>query len=81
MPMAVALTWVSRITTVSVLMVLPGVVGYWLDGRFGTRVLFTLLGFALGMLLGMWQLIQMTRPRRGVRGARKNGEPPGNGDG
>ena len=46
--------------TVSMEMVLPGVAGYWLDQRLGTKVLFTILGFGIGMLTGIWHLIRMT---------------------
>lgn len=59
--MAVAISWATRITTISASMVLPGLFGYWLDQRLQTRVLFTLGGFAFGTIAGIWQLIQMTR--------------------
>ena len=42
-------------------MVLPGLLGLWLDNRLGTLVLFTLLGFSLGVSVGTWQLVRMTR--------------------
>lgn len=65
-PMAVAMTWVSRITTISLLMVVPGVGGLWLDRRLGTQVVFTLVGFVLGLTAGLWQLIKLSggRPSR-----------------
>jgi hypothetical protein len=61
---AVAYTWASRIIGVSLEMVIPGLIGVWLDGndRLGTRVVFTILGFAVGMVLGLWHLIRMTTP-------------------
>lgn len=61
--MAIAMAWAARITTVSLEMVLPIVAGYWLDQWAGTRVVFTIVGAALGMSLGMRQLIAFTRPR------------------
>ena len=61
--MAEAMNWVSKITTVALEMVLPGLAGLWLDSQLGTRFL-TLLGFALGIPLGMWHLIAMTRNKR-----------------
>jgi len=42
-------------------MVLPGLAGYWLDGKLGTRVLFMLIGFALGGFVAMKHLIALTR--------------------
>jgi hypothetical protein len=61
-PLAVAMEWVSQITTVVAEMVLPGLAGGWLDNRWGTGFL-ALLGFALGLTVGIWHLIVMTRPR------------------
>jgi uncharacterized protein YqgC (DUF456 family) len=73
--MAVAMAWVSRIFTVALEMVLPGLAGFWLDNRFGTSFL-GLVGFALGVTVGMWHLIAMTLPPRdgsGKPGGKKQG--------
>ncbi len=59
--MAVALQWVSRITTVALEMVLPGLLGLWIDGKLGVPLVFTLLGFGLGGSFAMWHLLRMTR--------------------
>jgi hypothetical protein len=61
-PMAVAMQWVSQITTVVLEMILPGVGGQWLDAKWGTSFL-GLAGFALGLSVGVWHLVAMTRPR------------------
>jgi hypothetical protein len=61
-PLAVAMEWVSQITTVVAEMVLPGLAGEWLDDRWGSSYL-ALVGFALGLTVGIWHLITMTRPR------------------
>jgi hypothetical protein len=53
---AQAIEWVSRILAVVAVMILPGLGGRWLDGRFGTNV-FTLLGFGLGLVLGIFSLL------------------------
>lgn len=45
----------------SLLMVLPGVAGLWIDRRLGTVALFMLLGFGLGCYVAILQLIRMTR--------------------
>lgn len=47
---------------VSLEMVLPGLAGYWVDQRLGTRVLFLLVGFALGTTAAVVHLIRMVRP-------------------
>ena len=62
--MAIALGWVSRITTLSVVMVAPGILGYVVDRQLGTVALFTIVGMALGMVLGMWSLLRATRTAR-----------------
>ncbi len=59
--MARALAWVSRITTISLQMVVPAVIGYWIDRRLTTIPLFTLFGSALGMVSGMLQLVRITK--------------------
>lgn len=75
--MAEALRWVSRLTTVSLEMVLPGLVGLWLDSLCGTLVLFTLLGFALGLTVGIWHLIRMTSAdSEGGSPAHRGEQPP-----
>jgi len=81
-PAVVAYAWASRITTVALEMVLPGVGGYWLDGRVGTLSVFpvfTLLGFALGLTLGIWHLLKMVSPADG-RDKTDSGDSPTNDD-
>ena len=50
--------------TVAIGMVVPGLVGYYLDGRLNTRALFTILGFGIGVTCGVWQLLRMASPPR-----------------
>jgi hypothetical protein len=59
-PMVLAAQWLARTTTVASEMALCGFIGYWLDGRFGTGYL-TVVGALLGVSLGLWHLIRMTR--------------------
>lgn len=82
-PMALAMEWVAKITTVALEMVLPAIGGGYLDRRFGTSY-WALVGVVLGMIVGMWHLLQMTRPPRG-RGKRPGegttgGSPDAKGD-
>jgi len=53
--------WVARITTVSLEMVIPAVIGTWLDNRIGTNFL-ALVGLLIGVPLGLWHLLKMTKP-------------------
>lgn len=59
--MAIAYTWAARVMTVSIEMVAPGLLGYWVDKQLGTVVLFLVLGLALGMVLGILHLLNMTK--------------------
>lgn len=70
-PLAAAMEWVAKITTVALEMFLPAIGGRYLDGRFGTQY-WVLVGLVLGFVVGMWHLLQMTRATD--RGGRSNGE-------
>ncbi len=60
---AVAYQWASQVISIALEMVVPGLVGYWLDQRLGTVAVLTVLGFAFGFTLGMVQLVQLGRSR------------------
>jgi F0F1-type ATP synthase assembly protein I len=71
-PMAIAAVWVSRLIAVSFEMVVPGVIGYLVDQWLNTKIIFAIVGFGLGLTLGMWHLVRMSRseengPRSGSR--------------
>lgn len=76
-PMAVAMEWVSKITTVSVMMVLPAGAGYWADRTFGTEPWLLILGTAAGMAVAMTQLLKMVGPARARRTERPEREQGG----
>ena len=59
-PMVEAMSWVSRVTTVTMEIVLPGLLGGWFDRRWGTKFL-ALVGFGLGLVCGIQHLLVMTR--------------------
>jgi hypothetical protein len=61
--MAIAFEWSATIMTISAEMVVPGLLGYWLDQKLGTRVLFLLLGFALGGVLATLGLMRIAKKR------------------
>ena len=74
-PIALAMEWVAKITTVALEMFLPAIGGAYLDSRLGTRY-WAMAGLVLGVVVGIWHLIQMTRPKAGQRaeGERKSVE-------
>jgi len=57
--------WASRVTAIAMEMVVPVVLGYWADKKWGTGVVFVALGGILGMTLGLWNLIRLARPPDG----------------
>jgi hypothetical protein len=58
--LALGLAWAYRIIAVSAEMVLPGLLGNWLDERLGAHFL-VFVGFGLGITAGIWHLLLMTR--------------------
>ena len=62
-PVAIALEWSVTIMTIAAEMVLPGLLGHWLDTKLGTRAVFLLLGFAAGGLLAALSLARIAKNR------------------
>jgi F0F1-type ATP synthase assembly protein I len=60
-PAAKAAEWSTRIMTISLEMVLPGLVGYWIDTKLGTWFVFMLAGFVLGFVTAIKHLLYFTR--------------------
>ena len=75
-PLAVAAEWTSRVTTISLEMVLPGLVGFWIDRQLGTVMVFLVLGVILGMTTGTMHLVRLasstSSARREDRNSSKN---------
>lgn len=78
-PLAIAYGWAIRVMTISAEMVLPGLVGVWLDAeeQLGTRFVFTLIGFAIGLPLALWHLLRMTKAIQNDRLNRDGGSNNG----
>jgi hypothetical protein len=53
------MSWVARLTTISLEMVLPGLLGYWLDQWLGTGYWLAMGGFALGFVVAFIHLLQI----------------------
>ena len=60
-PTAQALDLVSQITTISLTAVLPAVGGYFIDNWLDTKIVFILLGLALGMTGAGFQLMKLVK--------------------
>ena len=57
-PSAKALSKVSQITSISLMMIIPAIVGYFVDQRLKTLILFTAIGLIVGMSAAIWQLVK-----------------------
>jgi F0F1-type ATP synthase assembly protein I len=57
--LAQAYQWASRIMVLSLEMVLPGLVGFWIDRKLGTVCAFLLVGLIGGCTLGMRRVIRL----------------------
>ncbi len=60
-PTAKALDLVSQITTISLTAVLPAVGGYFIDNWLGTKIVFILIGLAIGMTGAGFQLMNLVK--------------------
>ncbi len=58
--LAEAYTWVSRIMSCSLTMVLPGIAGRYLDAHFETSM-WEISGWIIGPILGFYQLLAITK--------------------
>ena len=58
---SLAWAWATRIIALSASMVIPALIGAWIDQRLGTKVVFLLLGFALGITAAVFQLMRIVQ--------------------
>ena len=74
-PLAEAVAWSSVVTTVSLEMVVPALIGYWIDRQLGTVMVFLVLGAILGMTTGILHLVRLTTlPSPGARRGRRSSD-------
>lgn len=64
-PMAGAIALASSVTTIALEMVVPALIGYWIDQRLGVSPLFIAAGAALGLYVGIRSLMILARPKPG----------------
>ena len=58
-PTAKSLSKVSEIFAICLMMIVPGLIGYWIDQKVGSRFVFTLLGLIFGMSGAVMQLVRL----------------------
>ena len=59
--MAKAAGWAARILTVAVEMVLPALIGTWIDRKLGSVAVFMLIGLGLGCFAATLHLMQLIK--------------------
>jgi len=64
---AKGMMWVSHITTVSLMMVVPILIGWGADVYFDILPWLTLVGALFGMSSGLYQLLKLANPSTGSK--------------
>jgi F0F1-type ATP synthase assembly protein I len=72
---AIAMAWASRIIALSASMVVPALIGAWIDQQLNTKVVFLLLGMALGIAAAVVQLMRIVKESNSKSQSRSN-KPP-----
>jgi F0F1-type ATP synthase assembly protein I len=58
---ALAWAWATRIIALSASMVIPALIGAWIDQQLGTKVVFLLIGFVIGITAAVLQLMRIVK--------------------
>ena len=73
--MALAWAWATRIIALSASMVIPALLGVWIDQKLGTTVVFMLIGFAFGITAAVVQLMRIVKESNS-KSPKPPNEPP-----
>lgn len=60
--LATAYRLASEAASAAIAMVMPGLGGWWADSSWGTTPLLTTVGFAIGLVYGIWRLSRLSAP-------------------
>jgi F0F1-type ATP synthase assembly protein I len=60
-PFALAYEWSARMTSISLELIVPTLLGYWLDRRWGTLPLLLIVGVVLGFVTATLSLLRLTK--------------------
>jgi ATP synthase protein I len=60
-PLALAYAWSARVTSISLELVVPVLIGYWLDQRWGTLPLLLIVGVILGLVTSTLSLLRLAK--------------------
>lgn len=82
-PIARAMAWASEVTAIALEMVVPAVIGLWIDQKLGTKLVFLIVGVAVGATGGIVHLLRMAQRWQVEQNKRRKvtdndkGDPPG----
>jgi F0F1-type ATP synthase assembly protein I len=68
--MAEAMKWISVVSSVVGVMIVPALGGIWIDNLLGTKCLFAILGGIVGFVGGMYALLNMVKAKAGTHQSR-----------
>jgi len=73
-----AAAWASQVTGIALEMVVPPVLGLWIDHKLGTGFVFVTLGGVLGLYAAIRSLLRVAHAAQGEKGNRagKDCAPP-----
>ena len=59
-PSVKAYAMASQVIAIAGTMVVPGLIGLGIDRWLETRAVFTIVGFGLGLVVGVWQIMKLS---------------------
>ncbi len=74
-PLSIGLQWATQITTIGLEMALPALGGWWIDQRFGTKPLWTVVLAVLGFIVAMRHLWDLSKRLNRRGGGTKSAGP------
>lgn len=75
-PVAKAYQRATQVVGIAIGMVLPGLCGYWIDRRFGTLPVVTILGFGMGLGYGIFELVRLSKYPEGENDDEERADNP-----
>ncbi len=73
--LSLAWGWATRIIAVAATMVVPALLGAWIDQKLGTIAVFMLIGLAMGVTMAILQLMRIVKESQS-QGPRTKTKPP-----
>lgn len=62
--LAVGMYWATRISSVGFSMAVPALIGFWLDGKWGTSPWLVVTGACVGFAIGLLEFVKLMREQQ-----------------